>query len=366
MSGAESKQRIGFAVVGVATLTVGVAWWLTSDGVEPLQPEFVDDAPAVVEPIVANPPPAVETVERAFPAPTRLTPTRLVPFPDAAMPPFLLPVPGGHMDLGCTTAELIDDVRAIGSVEPDAFVKNVRRLMSALGPSRVDVEPFWLAKHPVTNADYAVFVERTGHRFPYVWWRAGEPADYEARLGACHREFRHIEDPNDRPIAFWKAHWRELPFRIPEDQDESTQEHPVTFVSWDDAVAYAAWAGMRLQTEAEWLFAATGGADERFLWGDRLEDMPVERGPQHDVLRPVGFHGESLAGPFGHEDMCLQVFEWTADAFAPFRVDSFEYERARLLEHPIWKAMIPSNAIDELRMFVRDWRRVAKGGWYGS
>ncbi|MFO0756830.1 MAG: SUMF1/EgtB/PvdO family nonheme iron enzyme [Byssovorax sp.] len=148
----------------------------------------------------------------------------------------------------------------------------------AMGPGRrsVHVDAFYLDRTPVTNAEFALFLEVTGYR----------PSDDGGRF-----------------LSHFRAG------KIPKGEERC----PVTYVSWTDARAYALWAGKRLPTEAEWEKAARGTDGRKYPWG-RQEPGPEhasygkrERGPS-----PVGAHPAG-ASPYGIEDLAGNVWEWCED-----------------------------------------------------
>lgn len=197
-------------------------------------------------------------------------------------------------------------------------------------PSRtVEVEGFWIDAFPVTNRRFAAFVAETG------WTTEAEktpdPRFYPgllpemARPGSLvfgPRSFR-AETPNDWWAYVPGADWRHP--QGPESDLRGLDDHPVVHVAWDDAAAYAQWAGVELPTETEWEFAARGGlADCEFSWGDEFTPhgkhmantwqgrFPFENTEVDGYARtsPVNVYPPNGYGVY---DMIGNVWEWTVD-----------------------------------------------------
>jgi iron(II)-dependent oxidoreductase len=142
------------------------------------------------------------------------------------------------------------------------------------GPSRrVTLAAYKIDKYLVTNAQYARFVAATGHRPPLHWVAGKIPPGLEL--------------------------------------------HPVTMVSWYDAKRYAAWAGKRLPTEAEWERAARGVDGRRWPWVDKMDPKRVNTYYQVGATTAVDAYplGASADGAF---DMAGNVYQWVADDFAAY------------------------------------------------
>lgn len=188
------------------------------------------------------------------------------------------------------------------------------------GPVRpATVAPFALAAHPVTNAEFAAFVDDTGY---------GTTAEREG-WSFVFASLLPPDSPPTRAVAeapWWRqvhgARWDR-----PEGAASSVadrMDHPVVHVSWIDARAYCRWAGARLPGEAEWEYAARGGLEQkRFPWGDEFDParMNVFEGA---FPRSAGRTGTTPVGSyppngFGLHDMTGNVWEWTADRFGPDR-----------------------------------------------
>lgn len=192
----------------------------------------------------------------------------------------------------------------------------------------VAVQQFALERHPVTNAQYAAFVDATG----YVTLAEQEldPALYgDAEPGAL------VFHPTDGPVDLrdWRQWWRWIPgasWRHPFGPDstfEDRLDHPVVQVAYPDAAAFARWAGRRLPTEAEWEYAARAGSVSTYAWGE--EEKPdgalMANTWQGDFPYrndgALGWAGTSPVGTFspnawGLLDMIGNVWEWTTTEFS--------------------------------------------------
>ena len=203
------------------------------------------------------------------------------------------------------------------------------------GPAhRVEVGAFRIDRHPVTNDAFAAFVSATGH--VTVAERPLRVADFPGvpreRLVPGSAVFAPPARPVD--LADPGAWWHYVPgasWRHPGGTGTSIAgrgDHPVVHVAYEDALAYARWAGKALPTEAQWERAARGGLEgRRYCWGDRfLLDGRVmanvwrgrfpheNRKPHPPGTEPVGSYPPN---GFGLLDMAGNVWEWTTDPFRP-------------------------------------------------
>lgn len=187
-----------------------------------------------------------------------------------------------------------------------------------------NVGPFLADPFAVNVADFGRFISETGYitdaqRYGWSLVFHTYVADREAKDRDCLSDTPWWIKVNG---ADWQ-HW------TGQDDDTSARaDHPVTHVSWNDAAAYAAWVGGRLPTEAEWEYAAGGGIDQRYPWGDtEPEEMATPsvrifdgRFPNHPntPLGPVAVntYAPNAAGLY---NLVGNAWEWAAD---PFRIKS--------------------------------------------
>jgi len=126
---------------------------------------------------------------------------------------------------------------------------------------------FYLDTTAVTNAQYATFVKATGYRTDAE--QLGVSAVCHLAFNGDRRDVLHHVAATPWWLAVRGASWRHP--EGPGSDVSRRQNHPVAHVSWNDALAYCAWAGKRLPTEAEWEYAARGGLNQaRYCWGDEL------------------------------------------------------------------------------------------------
>jgi formylglycine-generating enzyme required for sulfatase activity len=261
-------------------------------------------------------------------SPPAAQPTTFLPtVPNPGPPPGEAPagmvwIPGGEFSMGS------DDPRGLSCGGPDAM-HDTRPI------HRVYVDGFWMDRTEVTNAEFAKFVDATGYvtiaeRTPRAEdFPQAPPENLVAGSIVFKRAPRPV--PLDNHYLWWdyvpNASWRH-PLGSASDIRDRGQE-PVVHVAYEDVEAYAAWAGKRLPTEAEWEFAARGGQSGKvYPWGDDLKPggnwmaniwqgtFPVQDGGD-DGFAGIAPVGRFPPNGYGLHDVSGNVWEWTSDWYRP-------------------------------------------------
>lgn len=281
----------------------------------------------------------------------------------AAAAPSMVWVPGGEFVMGA------DDAEAWPAERP---------------PHSVRVSGFWMDATEVTNAEFRAFVEATGYITTAEkkpdWEELktqlppGTPKPADEMLVPASLVFTPgPEQPMnlDEPQQWWTwtvgANWRHP--QGPGSTIDGKDDHPVVHVSWDDAMAYATWAGKRLPSEAEWEFAARGRLNHaRFVWGD---DPYSEEHPQCNSWQGEFPSRNTVADGFertcpvrafppnglGLYGMAGNVWEWCADWY---RFDAYPRRIAQVGNEVERDPKGPSDSWDPDQPQVAE--RVIRGG----
>lgn len=210
-------------------------------------------------------------------------------------------VPGVAFVMGVSEAELA------AYEEPGL----IRRLLERSSPAHEVVVPtFLIDRYPVTHAQYARFVDDGGYEREELWSEAG---------------WDWLSHQKRRLPAYW------------EDYRWNRPNYPVVGVSWYEAEAYGRWAGKRLPTEAEWEKAARGIDGRRWPWGNEWSDEAANAEAELGQLTPVGIYPRG-ASPYGVLDMAGNVWEWTADWFAPYNDPKQKSDQLKVLRGGSWNS----------------------------
>jgi formylglycine-generating enzyme required for sulfatase activity len=178
---------------------------------------------------------------------------------------------------GCEEMRNTTDGSVLVHIQGGTFAMGSHAMANQQPVSEVTVASFWMAKTPVTNAQFETFVEATGHTAEGSW-------------------------------KTWAQRWG--------------AQAPVVEIRYNDALAYAAWAGLRLPTEAEWEYAARGRDGRTYPWGNTWDPSRCRNSMRGNAFSaggpaPVGSY-PSGASPFGCLDMAGNVLQWCSSKLEPY------------------------------------------------
>jgi sulfatase modifying factor 1 len=231
-------------------------------------------------------------------------------------------VPGGEFSMGAMDPPAVDEV-------------GMHAATDARPIHRVYVDAFWMDETDVTNEEFARFVIATG--YVTVAERKPRAEDFPGAPPENLVAGSVVFSPPDHPVPLnnhfqWWSYVRGADWRHPEGPKSNLkgrEKYPVVQVAYEDAMAYATWAGKRLPTEAEWEFAARGSlAGKRYPWGDEFRPNGEWMANTHQGHFPNtdtgedGYVGIAPVAKFppngyGLYDMAGNVWQWTSDWYRP-------------------------------------------------
>ncbi len=231
-----------------------------------------------------------------------------------AAPEGMVNIPAGEFEMGCGEECPMEDAKPV---------------------HKVRLKGFLIDETPVTNAQYAKFVEST--KYKTIAENVPKAADYpgvpKEKLKAGSAVFKPTNASLENPYAWWEfvagAYWRKIEGPSSKDSVVAHPNYPVVHIAYEDALSYCKWTGKDLPTEAQFEYAARGGLKrKKFAWGDELKpngkfvaniwqgEFPKENKAEDGFasLSPVTAFPKNGYGLF---DMAGNVWHWTKDWYRP-------------------------------------------------
>ena len=228
-------------------------------------------------------------------------------------PEGMVLIPAGSFQMGSEDEDADDDEQPVNTVHLDAFYMDV---------------------YEVTNVQFKAFVDANPH------WQKD---NIEDRFNKSNYHLLHWSG-NDYPVG--KA------------------DHPVEYVSWYAAMAYAAWAGKRLPTEAEWEYAARGGlTGKKYPWGDTITIADANY-YESDFYMTTAV-GKYAANGYGLYDMVGNVQEWCLDAYIANFYNSIRFTQGGI-RNPIAGGVSVQWLRENFTSILDNSKRVRRGGGYST
>ena len=237
----------------------------------------------------------------------------LAPQGTSEPPPGMVLVPGGRTKIGSTVKE----IEAIGQENELNFPPTVCETPQ----HTMNVEDFFLMVNEVTNEQYAAFIEATGHKPPELWAQKAIDEEQARYVREQAEEIQKAKAEGKVPpervkfdrSEWWRRNWEGQPWELP----QGKESHPVVYVDYADAGAYARWAGLRLMTEFEYQRAGRGKDDNPYPWGDEFSaDNAISTASRVNEVQKVGSRPGGAVN--GIHDLAGNAWEWTSSPFSPY------------------------------------------------
>jgi formylglycine-generating enzyme len=338
--------RLVWAACFTLVLVLAVIGWKSFAPNQPRQ-----GASSVLLTIEAEPGPYVASADFVATVPNNEQPS--IPTPEG-----MVWIPGGEFSMGAErTSETLCGIPGL--------------TRDSLPVHRVYVDGFYMDETEVTNEQFEKFVAATGYvtipeRTPTKEEFPDAPAENLAAGSVVFAPPDHPVPLNDH-YQWWTyvkgANWRN-PVG-PESNIKGREKYPVVQIAYDDAVAYANWAGKRLPTEAEWEFAARGGSTGKlYSWGNEFRPNQKVMANTFQGKFPINDTGEDgfagiaptahyAANAYGLYDLAGNVWEWCSDWYRP---DYYQSSSGAVTRNP----QGPADSFDPEEPGVK--KRVHRGG----